>query len=59
MNLGKLKISPGLREAGLEVKDEVKLNSRIIIHNISAELTEDEIKSWQSKIKRELRRTSR
>lgn len=53
VNLGKLKISPGLREAGLEVKDEVKLNPRIIIHNISAELTEDEIKSQLAKQNKE------
>ncbi|KMQ83525.1 putative 50 kda protein in type i retrotransposable element r1dm, partial [Lasius niger] len=49
VDLGKLKTSPSLREAGLEVKDEVKLNPRIIIHNIPAELTEDEIKSQLAK----------
>ncbi|KMQ91289.1 putative 50 kda protein in type i retrotransposable element r1dm [Lasius niger] len=45
----KLKTSPGLRKAGLEIKDEVKLNPWIIIHNIPAELTEDEMKGQLAK----------
>ncbi|KMQ90605.1 rna-directed dna polymerase from mobile element jockey-like protein [Lasius niger] len=43
VDLGKLRSSDGLRDVGLEVRDEVKLNPRVIIRNVPVELSSEEI----------------
>ncbi|KMQ88827.1 putative 50 kda protein in type i retrotransposable element r1dm [Lasius niger] len=45
VDIGKLRSSRGLCEAGLEVKEEAKLNPRVIIRNVPVELSEEDIMS--------------